>query len=444
MKKNYAMLCIAAVLPCAVPNALAQTQTPAQAAVEDAYILKVPTAPATQVGGTGYELKGTSISGAVTAPNQPILTTPVGAAAPFKTESGLYLYPTVSAGMGYNDNIQSSPSNPTSSNVFTLAPQLVAEIKNHGDRYTALATVNAVNYASSSADNATNSEFKLAGDNYFTARARAAWAFGQVRSTDPRGTTDRAVQAEPDRWTSNNIDGRFIYGAPEAPGRVELDLGTRNKSFDNNRATAGVGDNTAVSYAGRLYYRLGSRTQAFGEYGNTKTDYSAVFSKETNTEQRYYLGLTWDASAATTGVVKLGRINKDFAAAGRDGYSGDSWEASLRWLPLTYSSVDLRTSRTTADATGFGNYVINTNTGVNWSHKWTQSLSSRAALGRLKADYAGTNRTDNTTNYGLAVDYSLYRWLKLGVDWTSVDDSSNLSNFSYKRNITMFTLNASL
>jgi len=444
MKKNYVMLCMAAALPFAASTVFAQNQAAAQPAVEDAYTLKVPTSPASQVSGTGYELKGTTISGAISAPSQPILTTPVGATAPFKTESGVYLYPSISTGMGYNDNIQSSPTNPVKSSVVSVAPQLVAEFKHKGDRYTALASANALNYASSSGDNTTNSEFKIAGDNYFTARARAAWSLGQVRNTDPRGSTDRAVQSEPDRWTSNNLDGRFIYGAPEAPGRIELDLGNRNKSFDNNRATAGVGDNNTASYAARLYYRVGTRTQALGEYRNTKADYGSSLSTESNTEQRYYVGLTWEASAATTGVVKFGRMNKDFSAVGREGYNGDSWEASIRWMPLTYSTFDAQTSRLTADSTGFGNYIVNTGSNLNWNHKWTQSLSSRTTFGLLKSDYAGTTRSDSITSYGLGLDYSMSRWLRLGMDWSGTDNSSNVSTFTYKRNLTMFTLNASL
>jgi hypothetical protein len=57
-------------------------------------------------------------------------------------------------------------------------------------------------------------------------------------------------------------------------------------------------------------------------------DYDSALSTEDNTERRYYLGYTWDATAATTGVVKIGRMTKDFDAAGRAGYSGSSWEAA--------------------------------------------------------------------------------------------------------------------
>jgi hypothetical protein len=444
MKNNHAVLCVAVALPFAASAVFAQNQATAQPIVEDAYTLKVPTAPASQVSGTAYELKGTTISGATTAPSQPILTSPVGDAAAYKTDSGVYLYPTVFVGMGYNDNLQTTSNNQISSSLINVAPQLIAEMKHKGDRYTALVSVNNVNYASSTADNSTNSELKIAGDNYFTARARAAWSLGQVRSTDPRGANNRPISAEPDRWTANNVDGRFVYGAPEAQGRLELDLGNTNKTYDNNRANTAVADVSVGSVASRAYYRLGTRSLALGEIRNAKINYVSSLSTDSNTERRYYVGLTWDATAATTGIIKLGRMTKDFDLAGRQGYEGVSWEASVRWMPLTYSTIDLQTSRSTAEPSGFGNYAINTGSDLTWNHRWTRSLTTRAALGLVKTDFAGTTRSDSATSYALTMDYAVLRWLKIGVDWAAIDSTSNEPAAAFKRNVTMFTLNASL
>jgi hypothetical protein len=444
MKKNYVTLCFAASLPFVAATAFAQTQAAPKPAAEDAYTLKVPTAPASQVSGTPYEIKGTSISGATAETTAPILTAPTGDAAPYKTESGVYLYPTLFVGMGYNDNLQSAATNKVSSSLVNVSPQLIAEMKNKGDRYTALVSLNKVNYADSSPDNSSNSEFKIAGDNYFSARARAAWALGQVRSTDPRGSNNRPISAEPDRWTSNNVDARFIYGAPEAMGRFELDLGSTNKTYDNNRAFTSVADVAVGSFATRAFYRLGTRSLALAEFRNAKANYASALSNESNTEKRYYVGLTWDATAATSGIFKLGRMTKDFDAAGRTGFEGASWEGTLRWTPLTYSAVDLLTSRATSDSSGFGNYNLVTTNNLSWNHKWTGSLSTRAALGVVKTEFGGTTRSDSATNYTLTMDYSVLRWLKVGVDWAGTDNTSNVPTSEFKRNVTMFTLNASL
>lgn len=453
MRKNTLVLCLAAMLPLGFSSAVLAQATPAQPADQPAdtsYILKssnlkAPAPGAQPANATSYELSGTSISGAPsTTPT--ILTAPVYSAAPFKTESGLYFYPSLFTGVGYNNNLTRAETNTIGSSFVTVAPQLVAEMKNKGDRYTVLASVNSTTFNSSSDDNATDGELTLAGDNYFSSRARMGWSLGQVNGTDPRGSTQRAANTKPDTWHSTNANGTFIYGAPEASGRLEFDVGSQGKVYDSNRATTAASDVNVTSLAARVYYRLGTRSLALAEVRNAKNAYVLSSSTASNTERRYYAGLTWDATAATTGIFKVGQMTKDFdsTVAGREKFTGGSWEGTIRWSPLTYSVVDFQTSRATADASGVGNYLLTTGNDVVWNHKWTQSLSSRASLGQLTTEFAGAGRTDTANNYGIAVNYAVLRWLQLGVDLSGTDSTSNVSGSAFKRNVTMFTLNASL
>jgi hypothetical protein len=428
-------------------TAFAQTTPPKTEPAEETggYTLKGVTAKpvAPQTNAAPYEISGTSFSGSGLT-SEVILTQPVGNAAAYKTDSGIYFYPSAFTGFGVNSNLKMSNTNAVSSNFVNIAPELVSEFKYKGDRYTLFANVNSTSYANSSEDDFINSEITLAGDNYFTARARMGWSLGQVNGSDPRGSNGRPVSNEPDRWHSNNLNGRLIYGAKEAQGRIEVDLGTQTKTYDNNRAFTSIADLSRDSIATRLFYRLSGRSLGLAEIRTAQTNYASSLATDTNTERQYYLGYTWEATAATTGIVKLGTMSKDFGLGGKKGFSGSSWEASLRWVPLTYSSWDLQTSRSTADAAGFGDYNLITSTGLGWSHQWTRSLQSRLSAGLLSTEYGGTTRKDNTSNYALTVDYAVMRWLKLGIDISSSDNSSSVSTFEYKRNVTMFTLNASL
>ncbi len=426
MNNNKLVICMTAVTSLVCGVAIAQTS------------------PAPQPGGSTYGLSGTSISGSNKS-SALILTAPVNPdAAPIKTETGVYFYPSVSVGAGHNDNLRLTSSNQISSNFLTVSPSVVAELKRRGDRYTAQASLSNTTYASSSSDNTLNSNIGIAGDNYFTSRARAGWALGVVNGTDPRGSTQRTASANPDRWRSTNADARFIYGAPEAQGRMELDLGLRDKVYTNNRINTAVADVNGYSVAARAYYRVGTRTMALAEFRDAKANYPSALATDSNTERRYYAGLTWDATAATTGIVKVGRMTKDFDLSSRQGYSGGSWEATARWLPRTYSAFDLKTARATADSTGVGIFTLNTSTDLVWSHKWSQTLSSRVSAGVLSTDFAGTARSDKAKNFGFAVDYALARWVRFGVDVATTNNSSSAPDFTYKRNIFMLTLNASL
>jgi len=391
-----------------------------------------------------YELSGTNISGSSKA-MAPILTAPAGAGLPMKYQNGLYIYPTLSATYGYNDNLMSDSTNSLRSNFVSFSPQVVGEFVSKGNRYTALASMNSRRYSESSPDNTDESQLIFAGDHYINARARGGWALGVVSGTDSRGSNNRPITAEAARWHSNNIDGRFIYGAPEAPGRVEFDIGDKDKVYDNERATTAAGDLNTASYAGRVFYRVGTKTLALAEFRNSKMDYSsALAAGQSSTERRYYLGLTWEATAATTGIVKLGQLTKDFDVAGRQSFSGSSWDATVQWTPLTYSTVDFSASRSTSEATGFGDYNLVTSTNLTWTHKWNQRLGSTVNLGVMNTEFGGTSRTDSALNYGFGANYELFRWLKIGVDFAATDNSSNSAGKDYKRNTTMLKLDATL
>jgi hypothetical protein len=434
MKTNYMNLGLSAavVLACG-HTALAQTpaaSTPAAAAASP------------------YTLSGTSISGASSASSSvnAILTAPVPEnAAAYKTANGIYFYPSLDLGYGHNDNMRLTRDNPVGSDFINLVPRVVAEMKNKGDRYTAVATVDHTTFSDSSPDNRTDSEFEVAGDNYFTARARAGWSAAYVNETDERGTLARPLSDEPDRWHATRLNARLIYGAKEAQGRAEVDLGHVVKTYDNNRTYTALDDFTTTSVAGRLFYRLGSRSLALVEVRNAEASYdSSLATASDNTERRYYLGLTWDATAATTGIVKLGRMTKNFDDASREDYSGSSWEAAVRWLPRTYSVFEFVASRATGESTGVGIYDLNRTLSVNWQHDWSQSLSSEAMITKLNRSYGSSTRADSAYMYSLSVDYAVLRWLKVGFNLARTDYSSSEPTAEYKRNVVMATLKATL
>lgn len=446
MQKLALKTCAVAMLPLAfVAEVSAQTAPAVQPATAnyslESNTLKSPAPSSLKPNAGPYELSGTSISGSTGKTVEqvaPINTAPVpGNAAPYKTESGVYLYPTVYTGFGYNDNVALTPVNTIGSSFVNLVPQLMAEMKHKGDRYTALASVNRTIFSDSSPDNSTGSELRVAGDNYFDARARMGWTAFLVNSFDPRSPTTNPVAV--DKWSATGANGTFIYGAPEAAGRLEFDLGHQVKGYDERP----LKDARTTSVAGRAFYRVGTRSLALVEIRNSSASYDSPAATDSNTERRYYAGLTWDATAATTGIVKVGTLSKDFAN-GKQGFSGASWEASLRWMPLTYSVFDLQTSKSTSDSTGVGTYTLNTSHNLMWNHTWSQSVSSVASVGVLKTDFGATTRADTTNSYSLGVNYAFRRWLTLGVDFAKTDNSSNDPLSEYKRNVTKFTLNASL
>ncbi len=448
---------LAAVLPLSVPSLVLAQEAAAGGAPGTAvivvtgddsadYSLKAGAAGGPAAAGTPpvYNLTGTGFSGLHRVDDFIMTALLPVRGAPIKTEGGIFIYPSVFVGLGHNDNLLGSQANQIKSSFVDVSPEIVAEMKNRGDRYTAAFSANAMEYDSSRNDNFVNHELRFAGDNYFSQRARMGWSIGHLGGIDPRGSTQRPTSDHPDRWSAPIAEGRFIYGTPSSSGRFEFDANYISKRYDNNRSYTELADVDRAEVVGRFFYRIGARSHALIEVRDAEIDYRSAFSTDDSTERRYYVGLTWEATAATTGSIKVGKMTKDFKQAGRDGFSGGSWEAAIRWMPLTYSAFDLSTSRATADPTGYGSYIINTGTTLGWSHKWTSYVGSRVGFGSLRSQYVNTERVDTTRTWGAAVTYDVLRWMTIGLDYSNVDRSSTDPTAKFRRNIVMFTINMTL
>lgn len=401
-----------------------------------------PSSAANQLSLTpGYELGGIGRRNAST--EERILTAPAQG-LPLRFDNGVFVYPSAVVGFGRNSNVLGTNTNQVSSSLVSLQPGVVAELKSRGDRYTLAYRGNYTRYASSGDDNFNHHDIGLAGDNYLDSRSRVGWSAGYVNRTDPRGSTDRAISTEPDRWNSQSARGIYIYGTPGAAGRVEVEGGLTRKRYENNRTTTIASDLDQVGVSGRFFYRVMPRTSLVVELRQTRNDYILDTSSNDNVDTRVLTGVTWDATAKTSGSVKAGYLYKKYSAAGHQNASGFTFEGSARWSPLTYSTVDLLASRSAADSTGLGAFITNTAATSQWNHRWSSQMTSRVSLGTVKSEFAGAGRVDNTNNLGAGLFYDVGRSLRGGVELTRVDRSSNQSIYDFKRNTVFLSVEGSL
>lgn len=387
-----------------------------------------------------YELTG--IGRRSDAAEASILTVP-GNGVPVRFENGVFVYLSALAGLGHNSNVTGVNSGVIASNLYSLQPDVVAELKNRGDRYTLHYSGNYTHYFSSGDDDFKHHFLNAAGDNYFSSRSRLGWDVGYIDKTDPRGSTSVASANTPNRWTAPTARAIYTYGAKEAQGRVEVEGNYISKKYQNNLASTAVLNNDQAGVSGRFFYRVMPRTSLIFELRQTHTSY-ANNPGFTNNDTRGLVGVTWDATAKTSGTFKIGSAQKKFSDSTIGKATGVTWEGSVRWSPLTYSTFDLITNRAVADSTGSGNYLLNTGNSIAWNHQWRSNLSSRATLGTLKTDFSGVGRIDNTDNAGIGVFYDVGRNWRAGAEWAYTKRKSNQAAFEYSRNTTFFSLQGTL
>jgi hypothetical protein len=355
------------------------------------------------------------------------------------------VYPTIATSFAYDDNIFSSDANKKGSFGMIFSPSLRAELRPRGGHVVGLTyTGDIIRYADSEADNFNVHQLRADANLIFTTRARLELEGHYIESVDRRGTTDRPVGTEPDKWDAKGVSSRFTYGAPGARGRIDVEAGYRDLTYKTNRDVTAPFDHETKYVGGAFYWRFMPKTSLLFQARQTMLDYAS--SDQSSDERFLAVGVTWEATAQTTGVIRVGQLRKEFDAPGRETYSGLSWEGSIRWSPRTYSNVDLTTAQHTTESTGFGDYTLSRVIFANWTHNWTSRIRSLVRAGYRIDDYRGVpvEREDDTTTLGAGLQYQFRRWLRFEGRWDHVRRSSDIPGEDYNRNIFMFTVGASL
>ncbi len=365
---------------------------------------------------------------------------------PFYRTGGVNLFADVATDYGYDDNVtQANAATAASSSFLAVRPTIAAQAQYRADTYALAYKGDFRRYPDFDANNTNAHSLLLNAQNVFTGRASLAWAAAYSDIHDPIGSTDRSTNAKsPDHHRDLSLNGTFGYGAQDARGRVEFDGGVGSKRFLNNHDSTEGSDVDNANMAARFLYRVAPKTRVLTEVSRTKYDYQHDTSLMTNTDYRYYLGARWEATAATTGSIKLGAQSKEFESSARKDYSGFAWEASIRWQPLTYSTFELLAGRAATDSSGSNvDYVMTQNNTLTWRHDWTTYVHSRAGIGYQKSHYVGSDRNDRQNSYSAALMYDMRRWLGIGVQYDYTRRSSTTDTYDYLRHLTMLKLEAS-
>jgi polysaccharide biosynthesis protein VpsM len=359
---------------------------------------------------------------------------------------GLYVFPYAKLGIGRDDNLFLRPTNEKSSNLTIFNPGFQLQARRQNALYKL--AVDAVNgdYSDSSADNYLDRTFRGSGEWVFSNSAGLLLGLNSDYLHDARGSTDRPFGNEPDTYRDNGANVLFAYGANDAKGRIELAAGTAQKRYLDNRSYTVAADRDTDNLRGTAFFRVMPRTSVLFEASQFKYDYTLSSSTLDSKENRYMVGVTWEATALTSGTVKVGNLKKDFSSSVRNDFSGSNWEAAVQWSPMTYSRFDFYTLKTIYDTTGIGDFVLSKRSGVAWKHDWNSKLSSIVNYNYIQDDFlgAGSSRKDDINALGFKVNYKLSRVFTLGADYTYTDRDSNIPDFRFKRNQFMFTAGAAL
>ena len=364
-------------------------------------------------------------------------------------------YPSMKIVTLHDDNLFLSDKNELSTLVGIVSPAVKFSLQDNIKKLTLDYQIEAGFHENSSQDDYVDQ--KLLGIFVFnpTDRIKTELRAEYLDEHDARGTgrtegfgaVGPDTTLDPDEWHSYSIGGLLSYGTPNATGRVEVESSYVTKEYDNNRLFTFDRDRNDFKLRGTFFYKIWPKTRLLFEIKQTVFDYekNAIGQASLDSTGRdYLLGVAWDATYKTTGFAKFGLSEKDFDSDLRDDNDQFKWEIGVKWMPRSYSTVDITTVRRQDETNGIGDSIDVAEFKVSWNHLWRHRISSTVEFFFAEDDFNSTRREDSRFMTSLKLNYDWRRWARISVGYQYEENDSNVSTFDYQRNLFGFAVNITL
>lgn len=364
------------------------------------------------------------------------------------------LIPTLKVDASRTDNMFLANTNEVSSRLYIISPRLEALIEDGNNVFSLAGEINEADFSATDEDDYT--DWRLDANAHLQMDVRNSFDFnaGLFSTREMRGTgfsQGGFLPTAPDEYEDTVLGASYQYGTNDSFGRLVLGVDSYDKSYDNNRLTTRFRDREDDSWVGTFYLNISPRTDILFEYSAKDVDYktdptvAAGVGDSLDSDESYaYVGMSWEATAKTTGTVKIGRGDKEFSDSDRVDADGTAWELALQWEPLTYSIFNISTTRGFGEATGVGNALETENYSLNWQHTWSDFISTSLNVYSSDDEYLGSTRVDDIDIMSFRLDYSAQRWLDFYVSVSRDERQSNFSTFEYEQNVVALGFEVSL
>lgn len=362
----------------------------------------------------------------------------------------LQIIPTLGISATEDDNIFRNQFNEFESTIYNYRPRILTTLDSGPNNFTLDLAADKGEYVETEEDDYTDWNATLAAHVELNANNAIDLNYRFNDAHEFRGTgfsQGDNIPVLPDEYEETRLGGTYTLGNNESLGRVELSIGSYEKDYTNNFVLTQFRERQDDYWGGAFYYNLSPRTSLLLEYRNREIEYGATLAGTVplDSEEEYvFVGIEWEASAATTGSLRIGRGEKQFADSRQSESDLPSVEGDITWSPVDYSTVTFYASQLFDETQGFGNAIERTTTGVTWIHEWSSRFSSNININKSQEDHLGSLRNDDYDTFSLGFTYSAARWLDVGLDIGREDRQSNAPGLTMDRGYAAIRLEASL
>jgi hypothetical protein len=355
--------------------------------------------------------------------------------------AGFDFTPTLLLGERYDDNLRGDNENELSSWVTTIEPsfQLTAEGRKSGHQleYRMMSDI----YHAESDATHTDHFLTLRSVLEFTSRHRLRAGLGHRRIEE---TTDTTLEGVNDKYTLTDAELGYTFGAVTASNQIDLLSRYEQLRFQNSGGINVDQERDSTGLTGTWYHRLSPRTRALAELRYTDHEYTTDLFNRSSTDTAALVGGTWDATARTTGTLRVGAQQKDFDDSDRTDFTSPMWDIGLTWSPRTYSTFGVNARRAFDEGDDGASTVQDINTLFSWDHTWSPWITTELEYQILDREYEATLREDDRTAFGASVVYSYDRWVDFTLGYRRTNNDSTVSENDYKRNVYLLIVELSL
>ncbi|WP_375547540.1 outer membrane beta-barrel protein [Oceanicaulis alexandrii] len=359
----------------------------------------------------------------------------------------LLIYPELTLGLEFTDNVFGTSSNEESDTIAVITPAVSFNTTWSRHAVSGDASVTRREHFDFSDESVWNFTAGAGGQLDITREANLVAGARYSSLTEPRTSAGAAGQAaepiEYDTWASY-IGGERASGRLRALGRVDY------STFDYDDAPLFGGgivdqdfrDRDELVLTGRGDYAMSPDTALFARlrYNDRAYDLSPpdVPLLRDSDGYTFDVGADFDIRGVARGVIGVGYTEQDYESPALPDIDGLSVEGLVEWFPTQLTTVSFNASRSVQDSAvaGSGGF-FGTSVGVNVDHELRRNVIISAGVSLSEDDYSGIDRTDERLNVTAGVTYFVNRTagIRASFSYQDQDSSGAAGNQDFSKNV---------
>lgn len=364
------------------------------------------------------------------------------------------LYPSLTVGGSYNDNIYAAESNTESDFVTDVSGQL--SLVSTWSRHELIlnATADAAFYAENDDENVVDWGVGATGRIDIVRDSSIDLEAAYDHLTEDRGSANATgVQSEPTEYdllyglvAINHKFNRVSLRAEGTYSDYDYDNGTLiggGVSFQDDR------DRTEMVGTVQVGYDISPDTNVFLRGSVNERDYdldvpAATVDRDSDGYE-VVAGVEFGISQLATGEIYAGYQSQDYSDVTLDNISGFAFGVDVEWYVTPLTTVRALASSSveeTINASASG-YLSNSY-GLGLDHELMRNVIVSADVGYTTDDYEGITRKEDTLTLDLGVDYLINRNFRAEFGYTYTNRESDTAGRSYDNNVVGISLKAQL